>query len=285
MSETAQRVGVAAIGVPVAVGAVYAGGWILALLLAGIAALAAIEFFRMAATKGARALMGMGAAAAAAFPLLAAVAPERGVGGSAFWWLIVLLALLLLVAAIWVRGTEGDPLLSTSVTLFGAIYTGGLLAHAVFLRHLPPPHDPWAGTALVFAPVLLTWSSDTFAYFAGRQWGRRKLIPKVSPGKTVEGFLGALIGTTLIAVGYAEILRQVAGYTLTTGEALLLGIVISLAAQLGDLAESLLKRDAGVKDSGSLLPGHGGVLDRMDSLFFTLPIAYMFFRFVVSSPL
>jgi phosphatidate cytidylyltransferase len=278
-SETVQRLGVAAVGVPVAVGAVYAGGWVLALFLSIVAVLAALEFYRMATAKGARALSGIGAAGAAGFVLLAAVAPERGVEAVGMWSLLVILVVALLIAAIWMRGVSGEPLLSVSVTVFGAVYTGGLLAHALFLRHLPGIHDAWAGTALVFAPVLLTWSSDTFAYFVGRQFGRRKLIPKVSPGKTVEGSLGALLGTILVALGYAQVLRLLGVYSLSIWEALALGALVSLAAQVGDLAESLLKRDAGVKDSGTLFPGHGGALDRMDSLFFTLPVAYAFFRY------
>jgi phosphatidate cytidylyltransferase len=151
----------------------------------------------------------------------------------------------------------------------------------ILLRHLPGVETAWHGAALVFAPVLLTWASDTSAYFVGRQWGKRKLIPQVSPGKTVEGSLGALAGTVEVAILYSEVLRQFENYRLEIGAALVLGLLVSVAAQLGDLVESLLKRDAGVKDSGGFFPGHGGVLDRLDSLLFTLPLAYLFFRFVV----
>jgi hypothetical protein len=113
---------------------------------------------------------------------------------------------------------------------------------------------------------LLTWASDTSAYFVGRQWGRRKLIPRVSPGKTVEGSLGALIGTVGVALLYSEVLRQYDNYRLDIGAALVLGLLVSVAAQIGDLVESLLKREAGVKDSGALLPGHGGLLDRLGAV-------------------
>jgi len=277
-SETTQRIAVAAAGIPVVVGAAYLGGWVLALLLAVVAALAALEFYRMAGEKQARPLAALGATAAAAFVLLAAVAPERGVDGTALWPVAVVLLLAALVAAIWTRGVEGQPLLGAATTLFGALYTGGLLSYALFLRHFPGTTAPWHGVALLFAPVLLTWANDTFAWMVGRRFGRRKLIPRVSPGKTVEGSLGALVGTALVAVGYAAILRHFAVYSLGSGAALLLGLVVSVAAQVGDLAESLLKRDAGVKDSGALLPGHGGALDRIDSLLFTLPLGYAFFR-------
>ena len=276
-SETAQRVAVAAVGIPLAAAAVYAGGWILGLLLATLAWLGAREFYGMAGAKGALALPQVGCAGAAALVLAAAIAPERGVQTPLLWAVLVVLTLTSLVAAIWVRGVGGGPLLGVSTTLFGAVYTGGMLAHGLFLRHLPPQPDPWAGTALVFAPVLLTWANDTFAYFVGRRFGKHKLIPRVSPGKTVEGALGAIVGTVLVAIGYAQILQAAAGYHLSLGGAVLLGILIAVAAQVGDLAESLLKRDAGVKDSGALFPGHGGALDRLDSLLFTLPLAYGFF--------
>ncbi|MDP9347749.1 MAG: phosphatidate cytidylyltransferase, partial [Gemmatimonadota bacterium] len=215
--------------------------------------------------------------------LLAAAFPDAGPGRAGFGWLLALYLVAVLTASIWTRGVDGEPLLSVSVTVFGTLYTGGLLSYALYLRHLPQVITAWHGTALLFAPVLLTWASDTFAYFVGRAWGRRKLIPRVSPGKTVEGSLGALGGSLVVALGYAWVLGHFPTYRMTLGEAAVLGVLVSVAAQVGDLAESLLKRDTGVKDSGALLPGHGGALDRFDSLFFTLPLAYLFFRFVVGA--
>ncbi len=137
---------------------------------------------------------------------------------------------------------------------------------------------------LVLFPVVLTWSSDTFAYFAGRRWGTRKLIPRVSPGKTVQGAVGAVVGTVLVAVLYTFLLARFPTYRVGALEAVVFGLVISVAAQVGDLAESLFKRDAGVKDSGTLLPGHGGALDRL-RLAASSPsrVAYLFFRFVVGA--
>lgn len=283
MSETGKRVAVAAVGVPLALGAVFAGGWVLAGLLALVSVLAVLEFYRMGEQKGARPLRGIGAAGAAGFVLLAALSPGAGAEGAGWDVYLALLVLVTAASAIWLRGSGGEPFLSVSTTVFGAAYTGALLAYGLFLRHLPGVDGAWHGTALLFLPVLLTWSSDTFAYFAGRRWGRRKLIPRVSPGKTVEGSLGALLGTTLVAVGYSRVLYLFPAYTLGLVEAVGIGILVSVAAQVGDLTESLLKRDAGVKDSGTLLPGHGGALDRFDSLFFTLPLTYVFLRYVVGA--
>jgi phosphatidate cytidylyltransferase len=276
-SETLTRVAVAAVGIPIAVGAVYAGGWLLGGFLAIFAALGALELFRMAELRGAVPFAGLGAAAAMGFVLLATARATHVSVWTSSWSVLVLLALGSLVGAIWLRGVEGNPLLVVSATVFGAVYTGGLLSYGMLLRHLPGIESAWHGTALVFAPVLLTWASDTSAYFAGRRWGRRKLIPKVSPGKTVEGSVGAVVGTILVAALYSWVLGQFGTYRLDLGSAVVFGLGISVAAQVGDLAESLLKRDAKVKDSGALFPGHGGVLDRVDSLLFTLPLAYLFF--------
>lgn len=278
MSETVQRVLVAVVGIPIAVGVVYLGGWPLAGLLMVVAVVAALELFRMAERKSARPQKVLGGTLAAAFVFLAGLRPESGVEGAGFGALLTLGALLVAASAIWERGVEGQPLLSVSTTVFGALYTGGLLSFGLLLRHLPGTSGPAHGTALVFAPVLLTWTSDTFAYFVGRQWGSRKLIPRVSPGKTVEGSVGALVGSVLVAVAYSFVLARFPTYRFGLFEAAIFGLLISVAAQVGDLAESLFKRDAGVKDSGALLPGHGGALDRFDSLLFTLPLAYFFLR-------
>ena len=282
-SETTTRVAVAAVGIPVAVAAVYAGQWVLGALLTLIAVIAALEFRRMAARKEGHPIRLLIAGGAAGFVLLATLFPAGGAAGAGFAGWTALLVLVTATAAIWARGVTGQPLLAISTTVVGAVYTGGLLAYGLFLRHLPGVQGAWHGTALLFAPVLITWVSDTCAYFAGRRWGRRKLIPKVSPGKTVEGSIGALIGSVLAAAAYAVLLSRFPTYRISMAEAVAFGLLISVAAQVGDLAESLLKRDAGFKDSGTLLPGHGGALDRFDSLLFTLPIAYAFFRYLVRS--
>jgi phosphatidate cytidylyltransferase len=279
-SETLTRSAVAAVGIPLALGAVYLGGWVLGGVLALCALLAALELFRMSKAKGAAPLAGVGAAGAAAFVLAATYAAPAGLENPLLPLVLLLVVASATTASIWTRGVEGQPLLSVSVTVFGAGYTS-LLLFGVLLRHLPGVESAWHGTWLLMAPVVLTWLSDTFAYFAGRAWGRRKLIPRVSPGKTVAGAVGALVGTVPCAVAYTWVLGHWGTYTPGWVEAAAFGLVLSVTAQVGDLVESLFKRDAGVKDSGRLLPGHGGALDRFDSLFFTLPLGYLFFRWVV----
>lgn len=163
-------------------------------------------------------------------------------------------------------------------TVFGVMYVPLLLAFFVALRmYLPEtavlPAAPFLsqGAGYVYLAFIGTWASDTFAYFIGSRWGRRKLCPEISPGKTVEGALGGL-GGTLLVVGWLG--SSFAGLQLE--QALLLGGLIGVAAPIGDLVESRLKRYAGVKDSGTILPGHGGMLDRIDSLLFVLPVVYFY---------
>lgn len=278
-SELTKRVAVALAGLPVALGAIWLGGWVLAALLAAIAALAAREVYRMTGIKYAHALARLGMGGTAAIVLVAAVDPAAGLANP---WVGTAQAALLVAAsatAIVRRRVDEQPLVAVAVTVFGAFYPA-LLVFALFLRHLPGLETNLHGALLLFAPVLLTWVSDTAAYFTGRAFGKRKLIPSVSPGKTVAGSLGAVAGTVAAGAGYSLLLAPYPAHAISPLAGAALGLLVSVAAQVGDLAESLFKRDAGVKDSGTLLPGHGGALDRFDSLFFTLPVAYAFLRIV-----
>lgn len=288
-SETLTRVAVAAVGIPLAVFAVYQGRWVLSALMGLIAALVAHEVCRLAARKGVRPLALLSAAGAGAIVTVYGLTPWTGPTNGYATLIMGVFTLIACAAAIWTHGVAGAPLLSVSVTVFAVVYAG-LLKYAVFIRHLPcvetsPPScvvDALDGTLLVLGPVVLTWISDTCAYFGGRAWGERKLIPSVSPGKTVAGAVSAVVGATLAGAAYAALVQPyLEYYRPTLVEGALLGLLVSVFAQVGDLAESLFKRDAGAKDSGTLLPGHGGALDRFDSLLFTLPLGYVFLRVVV----
>lgn len=274
MSELARRVLFAVAAIPVALGAIWLGGAPLVALLAILAALGAWELFRIARAKGVVPLETLGIPLAGLLPI-AVFAAHRGVLPDLPTWLAVA-TLVVFAASIWMRGVAGGPLAAVSVTVFGILYTGGMLSFGYALRYHPYAVGKVAGTALVLFPLVLTWTSDTGAYFAGRALGRRKLIPSVSPGKTVEGAIGGLVLSMIVSWAYASfVLAPHAHLGMRPALALLFGAAISIAAQVGDLAESLLKREAGVKDSSRLLPGHGGILDRFDSLFFVLPVAYL----------
>ena len=133
----------------------------------------------------------------------------------------------------------------------------------------------WAAPILVIFPITVTWFGDSGAYFAGYRFGKTKLIPAVSPGKTVAGSVGGFVASGFAGGVLAWLLlSQIPVYGLSAVEGVLVGVILAGVGQVADLAESVLKREAGVKDSGTLLPGHGGVLDRFDSIFFALPLMY-----------
>ena len=252
------RILIAVPGVIAIVAAVALGGPLFALLVLVIAGLGLFELYQLLDRY--RPLRWAGYLGAGLTIVLAAVAspPERAL-------LLGLAAMLALVAvaAMLVRG--GGMLAGrVGVTLFGAMYLGVPLAALVLTRRL----DDGAGAVLNI--LVGTWAFDTASYFGGRIWGRRPIAPRISPKKTQEGFaIGLIIG--VLAVWIAGLYME----WIDGLESVLLGVVICLAAFLGDLFESRLKRDANVKDSGTLLMGHGGVLDRFDALLFSSIAGYL----------
>lgn len=179
-----------------------------------------------------------------------------------------------------------------ATTVLGFIYIGWLPSHLILLRNLVPPGDiepqnplQQPGLAYVWACLFIIWATDVFAYYAGKRFGKTPLYPEISPKKTVEGAMGGLVASVFFAV--------LVVFTADTyffpnqpfknnlWQAPLMGIAVSVASQLGDLCESLLKRDAGVKDSGNIIPGHGGMLDRGDGLIFGGAVGYYWVCLVV----
>lgn len=272
-SELARRVAFAVVAAPLAVVVIYVGDALLATLLSIVAALGAWELFRIARTGGVEPLSAAGIVLAALVPLIVH-GSRRGFTLHPVYLMVAALAVL--AAAIWTRGVGGKPLAAVAVTLFGPLYTGAMLSFGYALRYHRVTIDARGGTALVLLPVILTWASDIGGYVVGRLAGRRKLIPSVSPGKTVEGAVGALVVCVIVCWLYVRfVLRPAAQLAMPPWGIVLFGIAISVTAQIGDLVESLLKREAGIKDSSRIIPGHGGILDRFDSLLFVLPVAYL----------
>ncbi len=193
--------------------------------------------------------------------------------------LIMTVSLLLIMIRELFRRDMSQSLAHIAVTVFGIMYVGWLGSHLVMLRQLPASlgMDDMMGARLVFFVALVTWGADTGAYLFGVSLGRHKLIPRISPKKTVEGAVGGLLAAGLVGWlctrGITPFLTPFAGVAS--------GVFAGLMGQLGDLVESMIKRDVGIKDSAELIPGHGGVLDRFDSLLFTVPVLYYYFRFFI----
>jgi phosphatidate cytidylyltransferase len=290
-SELAKRVAVAAVGIPLVVIALFLGRWAMGPVLALFCAGASLEFYRLAERRGVRALRWPGAVAAGGLILIATVHPTVAQASPLLWTWTVLFVLGTALAAIWARGPEGQPLAATAVTVVGAVVPGAAMGYAIFLRHLPvtptgPVGPHWAtlvGMALVAYALAVTWITDTAAFFAGKRWGKRRLIPAVSPGKTVVGALAGLVGGAFAGWIVAHpVLGLWLGVPIHPVAGVAGGLLVSAVSQVGDLVASLWKRDAGVKDSGTFFPGHGGIIDRMDSLLFTVPTTYWLLAFLVS---
>jgi phosphatidate cytidylyltransferase len=283
MGDLGRRVAVAAVGIPAILALLHFGGWVLGVPLAVIAALGAGEVYALSESRGVRPFRGLGAAVAGALVLCAVARPDFT---SVAPWALGLLGGLIatgLTLALGRRGPEGSPLSSVSVTLFGAAYCGVLLAFVPLLHALPTRLgwgglEPvtWAGMLVVVLPLSTTWIGDAAAYFAGTAWGRAKLFPTVSPNKSWVGAGAGILGSSAAAVGWFLLARSVLPGMPPTPMGLVVvgGALLGVGAIVGDLTESLLKREAGVKDSGSLFPGHGGILDRLDALAATIPLAY-----------
>lgn len=262
-----QRVVSALVGLALLALALWWGGeWGWAAFVAIAAVIGVLEFYRLARHADAQPLTLLGCiwAAALVFSPVATSLPDRTtlavLGGGLLACLISLLA----------RRDKKGSLATLAWTVAGVAYVGWFSQYLVALRTLD------SGRNWVVLALLTTFATDTSAYFVGRAWGRHRLAPDVSPGKTREGAVAGLLGGMAAAWALSSLLHL----PVSTWQSLLLGLLISVFAQLGDLTESLFKRSAGVKDSGGLLPGHGGLLDRIDSILLAGFAVYYYVLFV-----
>lgn len=238
------------------------------LLVLSAAMLTLKEFYQLHfGPEGHRLELGLG------YALTIALMAAMLTGGPSGAMLALLLGVIL-VSRLFSPRALTSSLSDSGILALGVLYVGFLLGHAPLIRALEN------GAALIFFLLLVTWLGDTGAYLAGKTLGRHKLAPEISPNKTVEGLIGGLLLATLGA--YAAKLSFVP--TMTSWDCVLLGLGLGATGALGDLVESAMKRSAGVKDAGHLLIGHGGFLDRLDSLLFTAPAFYYYLILVKGMP-
>jgi phosphatidate cytidylyltransferase len=272
--------------------AIWLGGLLFMGLVALATALAAHEFYSMARRAGYRPLYQAGVALAMLLALRAYLTGDISTGRASFEpgagsEVLALILVLLLAFAQQGRGwlrlvpsvaggqvspsrPSGRGWADLGLTLGGAIYTGGLLGYAPLLMAVRESTSIAPGWAWLLLVVFGTAACDIGAYFVGSLLGRHKMIPHISPGKTWEGLAGGAGGAVLCVVAMSGLLK------LELWQAVVLGLLVCAAAVLGDLCESLLKRATGVKDSSNLIPGHGGILDRLDSILFVLVVVYWY---------
>jgi phosphatidate cytidylyltransferase len=254
------RILTAVVGLPLLIAIIWYGEPWFTILIAVMAALGIWEFYRMASQAKIKPIAYFGMA----WVLLLILSPHCPYAVTTPF----LITSAMVFSLIWLlfRSPREQAFTNWAWTIAGILYIGWMLSHWVELRSLE------AGKELVFWAMFTTFANDTSAFFVGRTWGKHALALSISSGKTWEGAIGGLLASIVASLVLSIIFPLPFSYW----QIALLGCIISLFAQLGDLVESLLKRNTGVKDAGKLIPGHGGILDRIDSLIFTGVIVYYF---------
>lgn len=262
-NELLVRIGTAVVYAFVVIGALLLGVYSTVVLMSAFAGVCSFEFFRMMRKDGKLPNDAIGIIGAASYPVAAFVGGPVGTAGIT----VILLVLILIWYVFYPRVRITD----ISLTLFGAIYTGFSLSMLVLIRQVD---SGMTGALLCIAIFFSVWANDSFAYLFGSKFGRHKLAPKISPKKSWEGFFAGVAGSLFIWL----LIPSVLDINLSYEWAVVGGLVCGVIAVLGDFAESRIKRGAGVKDSGDTLPGHGGFLDRCDSLIFVSITAFFILR-------
>ncbi len=252
--------------------------WLMLATVIAVVELTLHEFFKLCQHAGFKPLAAIGYLGGAAICLQQGVETSRPETYAAI--LFIALVLATLMAALVFTSDLKSYLGAVTTTVLGVLYVALTLSLLLPLRFSPlgasalglaSTASSLAGRNLMFLLFLAVWASDTFAYLAGRAVGRKKLFPVISPKKTLEGSVAGLVGTLLLAWGFGCLFWQ----TASLKKVMLLAGLIAVFGQIGDLAESAMKRGANLKDSGSILPGHGGLLDRLDSLLFGVPVLWL----------
>lgn len=231
-----------------------------AVFLAVVAGLCVFEFYRMMRTSGHAPIAVVGVPASAAFPLAALLWGLDGL----VWVALVLMAVLL----VWYVASHPTAIEDIALTAFGSLYAGLLLSCYVLVRAGIPGFAGGAVAVVVYASIVC---NDSFAYLVGSRFGKHRMAPRISPHKTWEGFLGGVVASMAVWL----LVLLVPGVAASVSEALLVGAACGVAGFFGDLAESRIKRGVGVKDAGRIMPGHGGMLDRVDSMIMVSFVSYL----------
>jgi phosphatidate cytidylyltransferase len=272
------RVLAGAVLIPIALLVNHTGGLVFAVFISLLAGCGSYEFYRMLGRRGLTpsTATGVVASVCVCFSFFLGAVDVAGLV------LTVVVGVVLIERLI--RQDRETFVIGSGITILGALYTGWLLGYYILLRNSAYASDGSAlntmagsGRQLVYLVLALTWSYDSIAYLAGSSLGRHKLFSRVSPSKTLEGTLSGLAA----CVAAALISRATFASFLSTGEAVVAGLLVGVAAQAGDLIESMIKRSTGAKDSSRVIPGHGGILDRLDSLLLTGPALYFYIRLML----
>lgn len=264
------RMPIVLVGIPLIIYLLNEGGMIFASFVALVSFLCLLEFYGLKRKSGARPNSMVGILMALTLCFIYIQFPNANAVN------ILSSLLILIVLALFIEMFSGhdDPLSNVMITFGGVVYVAGLLGTMIALRNW----DALNGARFTMAMIFSVWICDTAAYTFGILWGKKKLIERISPKKTIVGFIGGIVGSfvsfyVMNNLGFIQ-------YELNGLHLITLTFIVGVCGQLGDFVESMFKRDAGVKDSGKLLLGHGGVLDRFDSLIFTSPLVFIFVSYL-----
>jgi phosphatidate cytidylyltransferase len=260
----------AVIGIPITIFVINYGEWLFAVAILILTLLAWHEFYIMLQNKNIRVFYNVG------FLVNLLILGCAWLGNPQEIIMILFFTMLFTLLKIVVSSNK-FTVVDAAFSLFGIMYIGISFSHLLLLRYSDSSvhiATSWgtlsAGAAYLWLAFVGTWANDTFAYFVGSRFGKHKLCPVISPAKTIEGALGGMFGSILASILLGML------FQLSVGQSLVIGILVGLAAPIGDLTESAIKRFTNVKDSGRILPGHGGILDRFDSILFVVPVVYYY---------
>lgn len=268
ISNLTQRILVAIFGIPLIVCCLYFGSYALLFLVLIINALSQYEFYNLAKRKDTYPVKTVGIMIGLLIPIVIFLK-----GPESIWWILTGGSLIILFIELFRK--KENATLNVAITILGVIYPTFFFDFVILIREIPKNADiPYRhGGIWLIVIIMAVWICDTAAYFIGKTTGKRKLFYRISPNKTWEGaiagFIASIVTVSIAYLLFPEVLSLI--------HYLVIGIIVGVFSQVGDLVESFFKRDAGIKDSSAILPGHGGVLDRFDSPIFLAPIIYFYF--------
>lgn len=263
------RVISAIIGLPLILSVLFFGGKLLILLFFLLSIIGLYEYFNAFKNIGFKLSTWVGYLGTIAYYCLIILNKNSVVSFSLILFIIIILLFFDTIK-------RNSTIIEAALTILGMVYIPCMFSNIIFLQ------NGINGKALVWLPFLTAWLSDTFAYFTGITFGKNKLYPKISPNKTIEGSLGGIVGSTTSSL-IAGIIFNNLGFSMPIIHYGIIGVLSGVMGQIGDLFASSIKRFCKVKDYGNIIPGHGGILDRFDSILFTAPTVYFYFAFLATN--
>ena len=284
------RIAVSAVLIPLILLLILKGELSLFLAVLGIIVIGMFEFYRMVEAKGIKIYRKMGITTGILIPITYYIAQHSiYYRNEKFSYIIFTIAVIIFITRQVISGKISEALLSISFTFFGVIYVSFLLSHIIFMKdinymtYLNPMdvgNSLYNGRYWILTSFFMVWASDSAAYFVGMAIGKHKLAPKISPKKSIEGAVAGLIAPVIVMF-MAKYYMFFQDSNIATIHIIIIGLIAGVFGQIGDLGESLFKREFEIKDSGKILLGHGGILDRFDSMLFVLPLVYYYLKFMV----